>query len=199
MKKWFFVLGLLPLLAATGFAQESRQDISMSFLGTFQPVITGNDVIQKSTIGIGDLIEYRFMLNPSNALEANYSYSQFTQKYTTSFANARIHTRYQEFSAEYVRSFTFKRFNPFVDAGVGYFFYNPIDDTHTTNGGAAKGTSIEELFGGGIAYELSPSWDLRMEYRGTIVKDYYFGLNKIYNTDRYYVITQPAIGLAYHF
>lgn len=198
MKKWFFVLGLLPLLAATGFAQESRQDISMSFLGTFQPIITGNDVTQKSTIGIGDLIEYRFMLNPSNALEANYSYSQFTQKYTTSFANARIHTRYQEASVEYVRSFTFKRFNPFVAAGGGMFFYNPIDDTHTTTDAAGKNRSIEELFGGGIAYELSPSWDLRAEYRGSIVKTDSFNL-KIYNADRYYVINQPAIGIAYHF
>ncbi len=197
MKKLVFFLGLLPLLAATGFAQ-SRQDVSMSFVGTLQPVITGNDVTQSSTIGIGDLIEYRFMLNPSNALEANYEYSQFTQKYTTSFSNARIHSRYQEASLEYVRSFVFKKFNPFVAGGIGLFLYDPIDDTHTTTIAAKKSTSIGELFGGGIAYELSPSWDLRVEYRGTIVKDNYYGI-KIYSTDRYYVINQPAIGFAYHF
>ena len=197
MKKLVFFLGLLPLLAATGFAQ-SRQDISMSFVGTLQPVITGNDVTQSSTIGIGDLIEYRFMLNPSNALEANYEYSQFTQKYATSFANARIHSRYQEVSFEYVHNFAFKKFNPFVAGGVGLFLYNPIDDTHTTTIAATKGSNVGELFGGGIAYELSPSWDLRVEYRGTIVKDYDFGM-KIYSTNRYYVINQPAIGFAYHF
>ncbi len=198
MKKWIFFLGLLPLLAVTGFAQESRQDVSMSFLGTFQPIVTGSDITQKSTIGIGDLIEYRFMLNPNNALEANFSYSQFTQKYTTSFANARIHTRYMEFSAEYVRSFTFKRFNPFVAVGAGEFLCRPIDDTHTTTNRAGGSRSIEEIFGGGIAYELSPSWDLRAEYRGSVTKTNSFGLG-IYNTNRYYVIQQPAIGLAYHF
>ncbi len=198
MKKLVFFLGLLPLLAVTGFAQESRQDVSMSFVGTFQPVVTGNDVTQSSTVGIGDLIEYRFMLNPNNALEANYQYSQFTQKYVTSFANARIHSRYQEASFEYVRSLSYKRFNPFIAAGVGLFFFNVIDDTHTTTLLANKGTAIEELFGGGIAYELSPSWDLRVEYRGSIVKDFYYGM-KIYDTDRYYVINQPAIGFAYHF
>ena len=170
----------------------------MSFIGTFQPTITGNDVTQKSTIGIGDLIEYRFMLNPKNAIEANYEYSQFTQKYVTSFANARVHSRYQESSFEYVRYIPFRKFNPFIAGGVGIFFYNPIDDTHTTTIAAKKGISIDGLFGGGIAYELSPSWDLRVEYRGTIVKDFYYGMS-IYSTDRYYVINQSAIGFAYHF
>lgn len=201
MKKWIFFLGLLPLLAVTGFAQESRQDISMSFLGTFQPKVTGNAITQTSTIGIGDLIEYRFMLNPSNALEANYSYSQFTQKYISSGGGsptARIHTRYEEFSAEYVRSFTFKRFNPFVGVGAGEFFYRPIDDTHTTTNKAGGSSSIEEILGGGIAYEVSPSWDLRVEYRGTLTKASSFGLPN-YNTNRYYIIQQPAIGIAYHF
>ena len=198
MKKLLLLLGVLPLMAVSGFAQVSRQDVSMSFIGTFQPTVTGNDVTQKSTVGIGDLIEYRFMLNPSNALEANYEYSQFTQKYTTSFANARIHSRYQEASFEYVRYFNYKKFNPFIAGGVGLYFHNVIDDTHTTTIAAKKGITVNEPFGGGIAYELSPSWDLRVEYRGTIVKDYYFGM-KIYSTDRYYVINQPAIGFAYHF
>jgi len=198
MKKWLLLLGVLPWMAASGFAQVSRQDVSMSFVGTFQPIITGNDVTQKSTIGIGDLIEYRFMLNPSNGLEANYQYSQFTQKYTASFSNARVHSRYQEASLEYVRYFNYKKFNPFIAGGVGLFLYNIIDDTHTTTDAAGKGSNIGELFGGGVAYELSPSWDLRVEYRGTIVKDYDFNMTQ-YKTNRYYVINQPAIGFAYHF
>jgi opacity protein-like surface antigen len=198
MKKLFFFLGLLSTLAATGLAQQSRQDISMSFVGTIQPIITGNNVTQASTLGIGDLIEYRFMLNPSSALEANYQYSQFTQKYVTSFANARIHSRFQEASFEYVHSFVYKKFNPFVGVGGGMFIFNPIDDTHTTDLAAKQNSTMGLLFGGGIAYELSPSWDLRVEYRGTVVKDSEFGL-KIYNTNRFYVIEQPAIGFAYHF
>ena len=198
MKKLFFFLGLLPILAATGFAQESRQDVSMSFVGTFQPTVTGNAVTQSSTKGIGDLIEYRFMLNPSSAVEANYQYSQFTQKYVSSFASARIHSRFQEVSFAYVRSFVFKNFNPFVEGGGGMYLYDPIDDTHTTNLQASKKSNLGILFGGGIAYELSPSWDLRVQYRAILSKDNYYGLS-IYNTNRYYIMNQPAIGFAYHF
>jgi opacity protein-like surface antigen len=198
MKKLVSFFGLLSMLTVAGLAQESRQDISMSFVGTIQPIITGNNATQASTLGIGDLIEYRFMLNPSNALEANYEYSQFTQKYVTSFANARIHSRYQEASFEYIHSFVYRKFNPFIGTGAGMFIFNPIDDTHTTDLAAKQTSTIGFLFGGGIAYELSPSWDLRVEYRGTVVKDTEFGLG-IYNTNRFYVIEQPAIGFAYHF
>ena len=56
------------------------------------------------------------------------------------------------------------------------------------------------LFGGGVAYELSPSWDIRAEYRGFLVKTPNFSLpNGIFNTNRYEVISTPAIGVAYHF
>lgn len=199
MKKLVFFLGLLPLLAVSGFAQESRQDLSMSFVGTLQPTVTGNAVTQTSTKGIGDLIEYRFMLNPSNALQGNYQYSQFTQKYVSPFSNARIHTRFQEGSVEFVHSFVYKKFNPFVAAGGGIFFWNPIDDTHTTTLLAGKSKSIGFIIGGGIAYELSPSWDLRVEYRGIVMKDNYFGMS-IYNTNRFeWIMSQPAVGFAYHF
>ena len=199
MKKLLFLLGLLPLLAMSGFAQESRQDLSMSFVGTLQPTVTGNAVTQSSTKGIGDLIEYRFMLNPSNALEGNYQYSQFTQKYVAPFSNARIHTRFQEGSVAFVHSFVYKKFNPFIDGGVGLFFFNPIDDTHTTTLLAKHDTEMGLIMGGGIAYELSPSWDLRVEYRGIVMKDNFFGMN-IYDTNRFeWIMSQPAVGVAYHF
>ncbi|HEX4020181.1 MAG TPA: outer membrane beta-barrel protein [Acidobacteriaceae bacterium] len=198
MKKLVFFLGLLPLLAITSFAQESRQDVSMSFVGTFQPNVTGNAVTQSSTIGIGDLVSYRFMLNPSNALEANYQYSQFSQRYVSTFSNGRVHTRFQEGSIAFVHSFVYKNFNPFVEGGGGMYLYGVIDDTGTSTAAAKKGTSYGGLFGGGIAYELSPSWDLRVQYRGIITKDNHFGLS-IYNTNRYYITSQPAIGFAYHF
>ena len=44
MKKLLLLFCLLPMLAAIGFAQESRQDASVSFVGTYQPTITGNAV-----------------------------------------------------------------------------------------------------------------------------------------------------------
>lgn len=198
MKKLFCLLCLLSLLSAVGFAQESRQDVSASFVGTYQPTITGNAVTQTSTLGKGVLLGYRFMLTPSSALEGNYQYSQFDMKYTAPFSSARFHNSMQEGSIAYVRSFIYKNFNPFAEAGVGMLLFTPINDTGTTTNAGSRQKAIGGLFGGGVAYELSPSWDLRVEYRGFVMKSMDFGLSQ-FKTNRYYVLQQPAIGFAYHF
>jgi outer membrane immunogenic protein len=198
MKKLFFLLCLLPMLASIGFAQESRQDASASFVGTYQPTITGNAVTQTSTLGKGVLLGYRFMLTPSSALEANYQYSQFNLKYVSPFSSARFHNSMQEGSIAYVHSFVYKKFNPFAEAGVGILMFRPIDDTGTTTNAGSNTKATAGLFGGGIAYELSPSWDLRVQYRAFVFKSVDMGIGQ-FSTNRYFVMQQPAIGFAYHF
>lgn len=198
MKKLFFLLCLLPMLAMVGHAQESRQDVNASFIGTHQPIITGNAVTQTSTFGKGVLLGYRFMVTPSSALEGNYQYSRFNMKYTAPFSNANFYTAMQEGSVAYVRSFVYKKFNPFAEGGVGLLLFGPIDNTHTSTNSGTKSKAIAGIFGGGIAYELSASWDLRVQYRAEVFKATDFGLTQ-FNTDRYYVMQQPAIGFAYHF
>jgi hypothetical protein len=49
-----------------------------------------------------------------------------------------------------------------------------------------------------VAYELSPSFDLRVQYRGFLMKAPDFG-QAGFKTNRYYVLMTPAIGIAYHF
>lgn len=198
MKKLFLLFFLLPMLASVGFAQESRQDASISVVGTYQPTITGNSARQTSTLGKGALLGYRFMLTPSSALEGNYQYSQFDMKYAGNYGPARVHTSMQEGSVSYVRSFVYKKFNPFAEAGGALLLFHAINDTGTTNNGVTSHRSYAGLFGGGIAYELSPSWDLRVQYRAFVLKSFDFGLGQ-YSTNRYYVMQQPAIGVAYHF
>ncbi len=202
MKKLLFLLCLLPMLASVGFGQESRQDVSASFIGTYQPTIIGNANTQTSTFGKGVLLSYRFMLTPSSAIEGNYSYSQLNMAYNSAghnYARATVHTSMQEGSAAYVRSFVYKKFNPFAEAGGGILLFRPIDDTGTSTNAASTTKAIAGLFGGGIAYELSPSWDLRVQYRGFILKSVDFGLGGPYATDRYYLMQQPTVGVAYHF
>ena len=94
---------------------------------------------------------------------------------------------------------TFKRYNPFLEAGVGGVFFTPIyDGTYQLS--TKRNTSIGGLFGGGVAYELSPSFDIRVEYRGLFVKVPNFGVpGNILNTNRYEVLSLPAVGIAYHF
>ena len=198
MKKLFLLLCLLSMLTSVGFAQESRQDASVSFLGTYQPTIRGNSAIQSSTLGKGALLGYRFMLTPSYAIQGNYQYSQFDMKYTGNYGPARIHTVLQGYSASFLRYFVYKNLNPFVMAGGGILTFKPVDDTGTTNNGVTSTKKISFLFGGGIAYELSPSWDVRVQYRAYLLKSIDFGLGQ-YNTNRYYLMQQPAIGFAYHF
>ena len=201
MKKTMLLLGALMLTTAAGYAQESRQDVSISATAAFAPQVTGNSVQKNTSTTLGGLASYRYMLTPRSALEVNYGYQQNTQYYQVfGRANGGIHTLQMEFSAAYVFNLNFKRFNPFVEAGPGLMIFSPLKDAGTTNLDAKRNTNVGALFGGGVAYELSPSWDIRAEYRGFLVKTPTFSLpNGLFNTNRYEVISTPSIGIAYHF
>ena len=199
MKKTM-LLGVLMLSAAAGYAQESRQDVSFSGTGIFGPTIHGAaNVTQSSTGAAGLLLSYRYMVTPHSALELNYSFAQNNQKYATSFEpHARIHSRQQEITAAYVYSLNFKRYSPFAEVGVGTMIFTPVQDNGTNLLGTKSTKGLGGLFGGGLAYELSPSFDIRVEYRGFLTKTPNFGETN-FSTNRYEIISMPAIGVAYHF
>lgn len=193
------LLGALLLSAVTAFGQESRQDASISAFGLVGPDVTGNAVHMKTTTTLGFLGSYRYLLTPRSGLEANYGFAQNSTKFVTSFIpNGRIHTRQQELSAAYVYNFNFKKFSPFGEVGVGALIYTPIKDFGTNNLDAKGNTRIGALFGAGVAYEISPSFDIRAEYRGFLVKAPDFGITD-FKTNRYEFLSMPAIGVAYHF
>lgn len=205
MKKLFLSVCLLPLLAGIGFAQGARQDINLSADITVQPYVEGSNFVRlKSTLGPGLYLGYRYLLTPNGAIEANYSYTRFTSKFTNlqspivSAINVRVLTSMQESTFAYVRSFTFKKFNPFLEAGGGLLYFSPLGSIHTTSYDTQQVNSLTIIAGGGIAYELSPSWDLRVQYRAQIFDTPSYGI-KALSTGRRYVMSQPAIGFAYHF
>ncbi len=200
-KSLLLFLWLLPLVAVPAFAQESRQDISMSDAAWMQPFVSGNAVNLHSTAGLyGMLVSYRFMLTPHGALEANYQYNQNIQHYVTNFGAFRIHDRIQEVSAAYVRSFTFRNWNPFIELGPGAFMFLPIDDAKTQTFQISRNLSIGGIYGGGFAYEISPSFDIRAEYRGLVMKAPSFQYpNNGFRTDTFFNVYQPVVGIAYHF
>jgi outer membrane immunogenic protein len=199
MKRIVLLLFVLPLMAAAGFAQESRQDVSLSGSAIIAPEKIANAVDQTATIGIAGLASYRFMLTPHSALEANYQYGQRADHYVASFNTLRVHERMQEFSAGYVYNFNFHNFNPFLEGGGGGYFFRPIFDKGTTTLSATGSTDIGGYYGGGIAYELSPSFDIRAEYRGILIKIPNLTGQKDFSVSRYYNISDPVIGIAYHF
>jgi opacity protein-like surface antigen len=128
----------------------------------------------------------------------NYQWAQYNTNFITSVLNNNIHTRLQEFSTAYVYNLTFRRWNPFLEAGVGGFLFSGLDNSDTTRFGPKRTTNIGALYGAGFAYELSPSFDIRAEYRGIIVKAPNFGYTD-FDTKRYYNISDPVVGIAYHF
>ena len=200
MKK-MMLLGALILSAAVGYAQESRQDASFSATGFFGPQINGNGAQMNTTGSLGLLTSYRYMLTPHSALELNYSFTQNQQRYTVSFNGVngqRIHSRQQEITGAYVYSLNFKRYSPFIEAGVGGLIFTPIRDFGTQTLDTKQNTNIGGVFGAGLAYELSPSFDIRMEYRGFLVKAPDYGIAD-FKTNRYEVFSIPAVGVAYHF
>ena len=198
MKK-MMVLGALMLSAAAGYAQESRQDVSISGTGVIAPSVHGaNPVALNPTKTGGLLASYRYLLTPHSALEVNYSYAQNTNKFSTSNEPViGIHTLQQEFSAAYVYSRNYHNYNPFVEAGPGAMIFSPVRDSGTTSLDVKRNTNIGALFGAGLAYEISPSFDIRAEYRGFFVKAPSF--NDSLKTNRYTVVSTPSIGVAYHF
>lgn len=207
MKKIVLVLFLLAVGAAAGRAQESRQDVSLSGIGVIEPFIASStDVQVHSNYALGALLSYRFMLTPSSALEANYGITyQNTLRYLVSNTNNyKVLTRTQEISAAYVRSFTYKKFNPFVEAGPGVLIFLPIRNSGTTSLDVKQQTSIMGMYGAGVAYEVSPSFDIRAEYRGYVTKVPNFGLGSgsataNLSTNKWFNIFVPTVGVAYHF
>jgi outer membrane immunogenic protein len=201
MKKTMLLLGALMVSAAAGYAQESRQDVSVSGSVAFAPQITGNSVQKNTSMTIGLVASYRYMLTPRSALEVNYGYQQNTQYYQVfGKKNGGIHVLQQEISGAYVYNMNFKNFSPFLEGGPGAMIFTPLKDAGTSNLDAKQNTNIGALFGGGVAYELSPSFDIRVEYRGFVVKTPNFSLpGNVFNTNRYEIISTPALGVAYHF
>lgn len=200
MRKLLLFLLLLPVMAVPSFAQESRQDISVSGSGLLAPYASGNDVQLHSTPGYGGLVGYRFLLTPHGGLELNFQYDQNVQHFITNSLNNHIHDRFMEFSGAYVYSFNFKNFNPFIEGGPAAFMFSPIDDAKTNTFGISRSTNVGGFYGAGIAYEISPSFDIRAEYRGLIMKTPTFNYpSNDFRTNVYYNIYNPVIGIAYHF
>ena len=200
MKKIAFIAFLLAVCVAAGRAQESRQDVSISGMALIEPYIASSSNVQvHSNTAFGVLGSYRFMLTPSSAIEGNYGITyQNRIHYYVNPVNYTVLTRNQEVSVAYVRTFTFKKFNPFVEAGPAAFVFLPIWNSGTTSLDVKQQIELGAMYGAGIAYEISPSFDIRAEMRGNVTKVPTFEYS-LFNTNKWYNIYNPAVGVAYHF
>ena len=200
MKKIAFIAFLLAVCGVAVRAQESRQDISLSGTALIEPYVASSTLVQvHSTTAYGALVSYRFMLTPTVALEANYGITyQNKLHYYAPPNNYSVPVRNMEFSGAIVKSFVYRNWNPFVELGPGAFSFSPIVNTGLQTLDTKRQLEIGGIFGAGIAYEISPSFDIRAEYRGMVTKVPVFGITT-FTTNKWYNIYSPAIGLAYHF
>lgn len=205
--KWkMFGVAALAAVAVSAHAQESRQEVSISGTGLFPPSIpatSGDGVSANGDSAAGGLASYRYNLTPRSALEVNYQYLQTVFGFESNTSQTgQVHSRMQEISGAYVYSRNYGNFNPFVEAGVGGYVFTPIIDSQTSSFSPRQNTNVGALYGAGLAYEISPSFDIRAEYRGIIVKYPSFNIGTsgtAFRTNRYANFSDPAIGIAYHF
>lgn len=200
MKKIAFIVFLLAACAAAGRAQESRQDISLSGTGIIEPFIASSTNVQvNSTVAYGALMSYRFMLTPTSALEGNYGITyQNKIHYYANPNNYNILLRTEDISGAYVRSFVYKNWNPFVEAGPAAVIFLPIRNSATQYLDAKQETAVGAVYGAGFAYEVSPSFDVRGEFRNLVTKVPTFGISQ-FNTNKWWNMFEPTVGVAYHF
>ena len=199
MKKFALLALLLTVGTVAGRAQESRQDVSISGSGILEPFVSSStDVKVSAKRGLGALFSYRFMLTPRGAVEANYSYTQNSLHYVAPSYNYQVNNRMQEATGAYVFNFNYHKLNPFVEAGGGGLIWGNIRNLATTTLDVKQQITIVGLYGVGIAYEISPSFDIRAEYRAFVSKVPNFGYSPL-TTNRYENINNPVIGVAYHF
>jgi outer membrane immunogenic protein len=209
MKKIVLLACLLAACAAAASAQESRQDISLSGTALIEPFMASSTTVQvDSTPAYGALLSYRFMLTPTAALEANYgiTYQNSIRFWSPNFGclpsgqcpGYKVLTRNQEISGAFVKYFVFKNWNPFVEAGPTGIIFLPIVNSGTTNLDVKQQVQVGALYGAGFAYEISPSFDIRAEYRAWVTKVPTFD-DSVLATNRWYNISDPVVGVAYHF
>ena len=109
-----------------------------------------------------------------------------------------MESRFQEGSAAYVYNRNYGNFNPFIEGGIGVFVFTPIKGPGTTVLDTNQNANAGGIYGGGLAYQISPSFDIRAEYRGQLLKVPSFNIPGA-KTGVYKNVSDPVIGIAYHF
>ena len=179
----------LPTYAQT--EEAGRQDVAVQAFGSFVTSTTQNGIDNKATNSGGVLASYRLFFNKHSGIEANYGYTENTQKYTGALG---VKTRSHEVSGAYVFRMPMGKITPFALAGAGALVFNPKDYV-----GASTQTRAAFLYGAGLDYNLSHRIFLRAEYRGFVYNSPTYSLASLGGMDRIAHRAEPTIGFGYRF
>src|SRR5271169_6409549 len=106
----------LALATLPAFAQGGNSEVSANFTGNFQKQASGLALTDDANYSGGLLLNYRYHFNRWSAVEANFSYTRFTQSYSSGSqtqANAREATFAYQFNFGVASD---ARLRPFVEA-----------------------------------------------------------------------------------
>lgn len=194
-KKRFMTLTFGAVLMSTAaFAQEDytayKSDFTVQALGSFVKQTTQDGIKQDASNSSGVLGTYRFWFNRHNGIEANYAWTENTQKYNTFGVDTNSH----EVSAAYVFRMPMKRWSPFVLGGAGALIFDPKDlATASTQARAAF------VYGGGADINLTSHLFVRGEYRGLVYNSPTYDIASLRGLDRVTHRAEPSIGFGWRF
>jgi opacity protein-like surface antigen len=175
------VAGLFALGCAVADAQASAErtlsqtDLSLSIYGAFSGATTGNGVMESPSNAAGGIFEVRHIENPLVGFEGTYSFNRANQVYSPTVScglpcgpitPATVSADAHEVTADWLASLKIANLRPFVLAGAGLLFNEPVS-------GQANTTSSNKpvaVYGAGLDWGLLPHIGVRLQYRGNLYK-----------------------------
>jgi hypothetical protein len=165
---FLFLLLLIAGLGNRAMAQSLKNmEGAVAVFGQFTGTTSGNGVTDSPTESLGTLATFRQSFHPWLGYEVNYSYTRFTERYST--IPFGVQNNVNEVTGAYlVQGPSFLGLQPFGAIGFGALIFLP-----TTVGGQKypQQNRIPLLYEVGVNYPLITShFGLRLQYRGLSYK-----------------------------
>ncbi len=167
-------------------------DGAVNIFGQFSGNSSGNGVEDMPTDSLGTLATFRQSLHPWLGYEVNYSYTRFTEKYST--IPFGVQNNMHEVSGAYLLqgpSLPLLGLQPFGAVGVGALIFLP-----TTTGGQMyhQQTRVPLLYELGVNYPILTSHlGIRLQYRGLVYKTPDFN-SPLLTTNARRQTSEPSVG-----
>jgi hypothetical protein len=187
------LLFLIAGLSNRATAQTLKNlDGSVNIFGNFSPTTNGNGIKDSPTESLGVLASARQSLHFWLGYEINYSYTRFTERYST--IPFGVQSNMHEVSGAYLvqgPTIPLLGLQPFGAVGVGALIFLP-----TTVGGQKynQQTRVPVLFEVGANYPILTSHlGLRLQYRGLSYKTPDFNA-PLLTTGTRRITSEPSVG-----
>jgi opacity protein-like surface antigen len=172
---------------------------AVNILGQFSGTSNGNGIQDKPTDSLGVLATARQSLHPWLGWEINYSYTRFSERYSTALFPVNVQSNMHEVSGAYLLqgpTIPILGLQPFGAVGVGGLIFLP-----TTVGGQKYNQQwrVPFLYEFGVNYPvLTSHLGLRLQYRGLLYKTPDFNASLL-TTNARRQTSEPSVGAYFRF